>query len=340
MHFKIAIVGEAWGEKEEQLRMPFVGAGGYLLDQLLLDAGISKRECFLTNVFNLRPRPTNDVNNLCGSRKEVRNSLGPLAPGKYLRDEYLPELERLFGELAGVAPNLIIALGGTASWALLGNGSISGVRGSISYGINQAAQWKVLPTYHPNAILREYSYRAIAIADLMKAAREAEFPEVRRPERYIWIDPTLTDLERFYAQYIQPSDEIAVDIETRSEAITCIGFAPSIREALVVPFEDPRKPGWSYWPTHSEEYTAWEFVRKVCEGPKRKIFQNGLYDLRFLFEKYGIATANCADDTMLAHHALYPEQKKGLAFLGSIYTNEASWKLMRDKWTKTIKKEE
>ena len=32
---------------------------------------------------------------------------------------------------------------------------------------------------------------------------------------------------------------------------------------------------------------------------------------------------------MLLHHSLFPELQKGLGFLGSIYTNEASWKLMR-----------
>jgi hypothetical protein len=34
-------------------------------------------------------------------------------------------------------------------------------------------------------------------------------------------------------------------------------------------------------------------------------------------------------DTMLLHHAMYPELPKSLGFLGSIYTNESAWKLMR-----------
>jgi hypothetical protein len=40
---------------------------------------------------------------------------------------------------------------------------------------------------------------------------------------------------------------------------------------------------------------------------------------------------------MLLHHALQPESEKGLGFLGSVYTNEASWKLMR---TSTIKRDQ
>jgi hypothetical protein len=34
---------------------------------------------------------------------------------------------------------------------------------------------------------------------------------------------------------------------------------------------------------------------------------------------------------MLLHHAIHPEMRKGLGFLGSIYTDEPSWKLMRKR---------
>ena len=44
---------------------------------------------------------------------------------------------------------------------------------------------------------------------------------------------------------------------------------------------------------------------------------------------------------MLLHHALQPESPKGLDYLGSIYTNEAAWKLtVRMKHKGTIKKED
>ena len=64
-----------------------------------------------------------------------------------------------------------------------------------------------------------------------------------------------------------------------------------------------------------------------------KIFQNGLYDLQYLSM---ICTPRaCSEDTMIAHHSLYTELRKGLGFLGSIYANVPSWKSMR-----TFKKEE
>ena len=61
-----------------------------------------------------------------------------------------------------------------------------------------------------------------------------------------------------------------------------------------------------------------------------KLFQNGMYDLQYLL-KMGLRPKALAEDTMLMHHSMFPELQKGLGFLGSIYTNESSWKLMRRK---------
>src|SRR5262245_252279 len=105
--YKIALVGEAWGAEEERTRMPFMGAAGYQLNSMLTEAGIIRADCYLTNVFNLRPKPTNKIDNLCASRKEVRHALPPLSSGKHIRDEFLPELDRLYRELAEADPNVI-----------------------------------------------------------------------------------------------------------------------------------------------------------------------------------------------------------------------------------------
>ena len=69
-----------------------------------------------------------------------------------------------------------------------------------------------------------------------------------------------------------------------------------------------------------------------------KLFQNGLYDIAFLWRAYGIRTMGAAEDTMLLSHALQPESLKGLGYLGSIYSDEKSWKHMRRK-DETIKRD-
>lgn len=341
---KIAIVGEAWGEAEEQMRAPFVGASGHELTRMLDDAGIRRADCFLTNVFNLRPRPSNDISNLCAPKKEAGHSLPPIATGKYIRREYLPELERLAGELAECRPNVVVALGGTAAWALLGTAGISKIRGtaavSSSVSPTGVEGLKVLPTYHPAAVLRDWSLRAITVMDLMKAKREAEFPELRRPRREVWIEPTLADLDTFFERYLKDAKRISYDIETYAGQVTCIGFAPSKEVAMVVPFVCKERPDQSYWPEAWQEVAAWKWVRKVLNLPCEKVGQNALYDMNYLWQVCGLTVAKPEHDTMLLAHAMQPELPKGLGFLASVYTNEASWKLMRGKEADTMKRED
>jgi hypothetical protein len=62
-----------------------------------------------------------------------------------------------------------------------------------------------------------------------------------------------------------------------------------------------------------------------------------MYDIAFLWRAYGVKVMNADEDTMLLHHALYPESEKSLGYLGSIYTDEGSWKRMRK--TDTIKED-
>ena len=66
-------------------------------------------------------------------------------------------------------------------------------------------------------------------------------PRLGDPLRTIYTEPLLGDLDQFYAEHILPAKRLAVDIETRGNVITCIGFAPTIDVALVLPFEDHRK---------------------------------------------------------------------------------------------------
>ncbi len=333
---RIMIVGEAWGKDEAIIHAPFVGAAGNELTRMLSEAGISRSSCYLTNVFNLQPQPTNDVFNLCGPKDaDVIRDMPPLAKGKYVYEKYRPELQRLWQEVIDVSPNLIIALGNTPLWALTGQVGIGRMRGAPAETTTPPG-FKLIGTYHPAAVLRDWSIRSVVVADLFKCARQAAFPEVRRPRREIWIDPTIPDIQRFYDQFIVPSKKISIDIETAGQTqITCVGFAPSKDRAIVIPFVDWRKPGGNYWPTTHMEKLAWLLVEKYCHHAEsvdcEVVGQNFLYDINWLLSKLGIVINNFRRDTMLKHHAINPELEKGLAFLGSVYTDEPAWKLMRSK---------
>lgn len=306
---------------------------------MLTEAGLSRRDCFLTNVFALRPQQ-NDIASLCGSKTEVGADypfphLGKV--GQYLRPEYFGELDRLKAELSAVRPNVVIALGATACWALLGTNGIGALRGTVAPA--QFAPLKVLPTYHPAAVLRNWAWRPIAVADLLKAKRESAFPHIARPQRFILVNPTFDEMVEWIAKHLPPGSTTACDIETKYGMIEMIGFSASPTNAMVVPFWD-RSRGGSYWPSPAIERDARRLVAGILEDPSiTKIFQNGLYDLQYII-KEGFRPRGCREDTMLLHHSIYPEMQKGLGFLGSVYTSEPAWKMMRGRHVTEMKKDD
>lgn len=331
---KIALVGEAWGNQEEEEQRPFVGQTGYVLRSFLAKAGIAYSDCFVTSTFKLRPQPRNDLVCLCGPKTKGIAGYPALRPSKYVREEFAGELTRLYAELEREKPNVIVALGNAPLWALLKITGITKYRGApvdSPYG-------KVLPTYSPTNVNKDWGLSPVFFADLAKAKHESEFPEVRRPFRELWLDPTIEDLYDFRQKYIIPNPRCAADIETSHGQITCISFAPTREHAIVVPFYDPEAPGGNYWTTLEEELEAWSFVRTTLAMRKGFTFQNGLYDLQYLWRTVGITVPHAEHDTMLLHHALQPEMRKGLAFLGTLYTNEATWKLERK--SDTLKRED
>lgn len=340
MSFKIALIGEAWGEQEEAQGLPFVGAAGQELDRMLSDAGIERSECFISNVFNLHPQ-RNDLSTLCGPKRggDVMGEWPPLVPAKYLQRRYAGEVTRLLRELEEVQPNVAVLLGNTACWALLRTTAISKLRGTARLS-PIVPGLKCLPTYHPSAVLRQYDLRAVTVLDLAKAKRESEFAELRRIPRELWIEPTLNDIRAFIAKHLLGAERLAFDIETSHGEITCIGFSPRPDLCLVIPFVDVRKPGANYWPSLAEELEAWNLVQYILRLPARKLGQNTLYDIQWLWKRYGIDVAKYTDDTMLLHHALQPESPKGLGYLGSIYSNEVAWKSDRVRAKDTIKRED
>lgn len=335
---RIMLIGEAPGESEEQLGVPFVGYSGQLLNDMLHQAGILRSECYLTNVLFTRP-PMNKLEAFLVAKSDPHaiTSMPSLSKGRYLRRDFEPELDRLRFEIRSVCPNIIVALGNTAAWATIRQTAISKIRGTCLTGNIGGRNFKVLPTYHPAAILRQWELRPIVVADLMKAKREMEFPEVRRPEREIIVDPNVQTLLEFYDNASQAA-YMAVDIETRAGQITCIGFAISKSRALVVPFVDFRKSDKCFWQPRDECCTVL-YVQRLLNLPCPKIFQNGLYDLQYL-RRYCLKVRNALHDTMILHHAMHPELLKGLGFMGSVYTNEPAWKLMRKRGEEQLKGED
>lgn len=275
--------------------------------------------------------------------------------GSHIKAEYFHHVKRLWHEIEDFKPNLILALGNAACWATLDQTKISTLRGTISW--SERLNCKVLPTYHPAAILRQPKMRPTVIADLTKASREIEYPEVRRTPRWITvIDPTPEGIAAGYEWFKRPARAYANDIETVRKQISIIGFARNPDDALVIVFRDchsekgkiveigksasmmGHNSGVNFFPTSDLEYEAWKLAIYGLQTPQPKIFQNGIYDLSY-YIRMGIHPKNARHDSMLWHHSMYPELPKSLGYLGSLYANEIAWKSMR-KSSDSLKRDE
>lgn len=370
------IIGESWGVNEAQFKHALVGATGHELVRLLNQVDLAPElpgrfpppermieywlalrnthDIGVTNVFNQRP-PGNEVELFFGGTG--LRTLPALTKGKYILPEHLHHVERLWQEIRALKPNLIIALGNCAAWATLGKTKISELRGYVHYSLPHLAApdsnlpyIKVIPSYHPAAILRQWSNRTILLKDLEKCAREIEWPEIRRVPRWITGHDTTPGAPRLTIQEIRqwlnrPASEYAIDIESGyalfsalelqkmtsqmrhilSSQISMVSFARNERDALVIPFMERNTIDLSYWKKRDDEVEAWRLTKRAIERPVPKVFQNSLYDIA-RFAEHGLYVKQCRDDPMLRHHAMFPEMLKGLGFLGSLYLNEIQWK--------------
>jgi DNA polymerase len=134
---KVMFVGEQPGDREDVEGKPFVGPAGRMLDRALEEAGIDRREVYVTNVvkhFKYTMR---------GKRRiHQRPDAEQIAACK-------PWLE---AELHQVKPQVLVCLGATAAKALLGaKFKVTQQRGEF---VESELAPRVTGTVHPSSILR------------------------------------------------------------------------------------------------------------------------------------------------------------------------------------------
>jgi len=314
------IVTEYLSDKDEQ--GPLTSPIGHVFRGWLRQAGIDERDCHFTSVLQ-----SGTINEVLTRDKQLAVKGVRTVMGKYFPANRWADVERLWSVVDKVRPNVILALGDLSLWALTSEKSLKFARGRVTAANSRLPWAKVVPTFSPIQIMSEYSNRPILLADLAKAKREDAYPELRRPQRFLHIAPSINDLHEFYSTYLSSATAVSADIETKGTMITCVGFAPDANRALVIPFFDENQADGNYWRTAAEERQAWQFVERVLRE-KKSFGQNYQYDMGYLWRQMGIPCRRFSDDTMLLHHALQPEMQKGLGFLASIYTNELAWKFM------------
>ena len=139
---QIVFIGEGPGFYEDQQGRPFVGAAGKFLDELLHSINLDRKTVFICNVVKCRP-PNN--------RDPQPDEIGACA-------QYLD------GQLAAIAPRVVVTLGRHSMQRYFPGESISRVHGQP----RRKGDVIVVPMYHPAAALHQGSLRATIEADFRR----------------------------------------------------------------------------------------------------------------------------------------------------------------------------
>jgi len=125
-------------------------------------------------------------------------------------------------------------------------------------------------------------------------------------------------------------------LETRLGHIACFGLAWSDTGALCIPFLQIGKDNPYYW-TEDEEAHIIFLLQQLFTHPNITwVGQNYLYDCQYFFRHWGFLPRNVFD-TMIGHHAIYSNMRKGLDFLSSVYAHDhVYWKDEIKEWDPAI----
>ena len=300
---KIYIVGEAPGAEEIADKRPFVGVSGILLRNCLRRHGITEASARFTNLCQRRPK-----GNIFASVISTRD----VEAG----------VEEIASDLREFKPNIVIGLGNWPLWFLCKRSGKKGAgtgigkwRGSFLKCILPGCEEiKVIPTFHPAYIVRNYDEYPIFDHDLQRAEKDSTFPELNYPEYKFIIDPRGDEL-LFWTEQLCNSEYLACDIESvkSSTHILCHGFAPDEKTAVVIPHS-------------STDFQRVSALTEIYQSQAKKIFHNGgVFDIPMLALN-NFEVKNYYWDTMVAQHVMWGELPKSLDFLTSVYTRQPYYK--------------
>jgi len=147
----IVLIGEAPGKKEDEQGLPFVGASGRFLNEMLDTAGLVRSDVYITNIVKYRPPNNRD-------------------PSPVEKQTFWPYLMR---QLDIIQPRVIITLGRHSGAAFMPELRISKDHGQARKVHSDGHEFLVIPLYHPAAALYNGAMRQTLIDDFLHAARSA-----------------------------------------------------------------------------------------------------------------------------------------------------------------------
>jgi uracil-DNA glycosylase family 4 len=147
---EIVFIGEAPGKKEDEQGIPFVGAAGKFLNEMLEMIDLKREDIYITNIVKYRPP----------------NNRDPLPDEK---KEFLPYLQ---SQLEVIQPKVVVTLGRHSMNCFLPDLQISKVHGqpkrvklALKKDKTDSLEVVILPLFHPAAALYNGAMRQTLIDD-------------------------------------------------------------------------------------------------------------------------------------------------------------------------------
>lgn len=152
LNAEIVFIGEAPGKNEDEQGLPFVGAAGKFLNEMLAQAGMERSDVYITNIVKYRPP----------------NNRDPLPEEKKAFWPYLLK------QLQIIEPKVVITLGRHSMEYFLPDMKISQIHGEakrIRFGDHKIV---IVPLYHPAAALYNGGLRQTLIDDFVSVPKIIE----------------------------------------------------------------------------------------------------------------------------------------------------------------------
>ena len=148
---EMVFIGEAPGKNEDEQGLPFVGAAGKFLNEMLKAADMNRGDVYITNIVKYRPPHNRD-------------------PEPEEKREFWPYLMQ---QLEIIKPRVVITLGRHSGMAFIPDLRISRDHGQPRKVKYHDYEFLVIPLYHPAAALYNGSMRQVLIDDFLRAAEVA-----------------------------------------------------------------------------------------------------------------------------------------------------------------------
>jgi uracil-DNA glycosylase family 4 len=316
----LAVIAEAPGRNEIAQGIPLVGGAGNILWKAIRTHApeVKRHECYITNVVKRQVQFGVDDT---GNRKPV---------GKH---ELTAWQDLLMWELRHL-PNLkhVLLLGNYAVEAVCGKKGITNWRGSILPTVIGNRDVMAVCTYNPAFCARDPMAHIIFDMDIGDKLRPVVLGSYKPHDVTTHINPTFAracDYIKHCQSLVTP---IASDIEVISNETACIGLAASSREAMCIAFRNETDNVYSV----QEEKQLRSRLQRLYTAPATKVvWQNGGFDMAWLWFKDHIRCKSAYSDTMLGHHVLYPTMPHDLGFIVKQYTTHPYYKNEKDDWRHT-----